>query len=245
MADKKEDEIVHVLAVDEGAHSELAWNRLLSEVPASDKILLLHSGRAPDFFMPPANFDMARERAMKRAELVKEKYQAACNAAGRRCEFETLPLHQSPSNLALMICSTAFMRGAKDVYLGSRDKGLFLFMDFCSLCLFLSSSYFPSSFFLTFLLTFFLTFLLLLSSSSFLFFFFFIGLQNQGTGRAMVNSVSTSAASLCPCDVKIFKTVDPEHYKRNLGLEPAGPGYFTDLLGRLFTADEAAIDRCV
>mmetsp|Transcript_40895 Transcript_40895/g.102982 ORF Transcript_40895/g.102982 Transcript_40895/m.102982 type:complete len:194 (+) Transcript_40895:126-707(+) len=193
MADKKEDEIVHVLAVDEGAHSELAWNRLLSEVPASDKILLLHSGRAPDFFMPPANFDMARERAMKRAELVKEKYQAACNAAGRRCEFETLPLHQSPSNLALMICSTAFMRGAKDVYLGSRDKGL----------------------------------------------------QNQGTGRAMVNSVSTSAASLCPCDVKIFKTVDPEHYKRNLGLEPAGPGYFTDLLGRLFTADEAAIDRCV
>jgi hypothetical protein len=126
MAAETPEPIVHVLAVDDGAHSELAWNRLLDEVPATDehKILLLHSGRAPDFFMPPANFDMARERSKKRAGLVQEKYMAACNAAGRQCEFESLPLHQSASNLALMICSTAFMRGAKDVYLGSRDKGM-------------------------------------------------------------------------------------------------------------------------
>jgi hypothetical protein len=59
----------------------------------------------------------------------------------------------------------------------------------------------------------------------------------------MVNSVSASASSLCPCDVKIFKTVNPEHYKHNLGLDPhSGAGYFKDLMGRLFAPEEGALD---
>jgi len=109
----------HVIAVNNGKASEIAWNEMLMNVPKEDPIVVTHGEKYESTM-----WDNSKKTAdSETAEAILSKYKKKCEESKRNCKFMKLAYHSGPPVLATQICEIAVNENAEDIWMGGHDRG--------------------------------------------------------------------------------------------------------------------------